>query len=115
MIDNLGVHSIRVRSAMKFLQEGWHPIKVRYNDSIGGAYLRLWWRLPSGNEEKIRPQFLKATGLWGQFTTRLKVLELFTSAPEAEPLIKKVYVPGGVALVVAIVRVVVLPVTGFWL
>lgn len=55
IVDNWGVHAVRVRKKTIFLKEGWHDFKIQYNDIGGGATLRFWWKR-AGDSESLIPQ-----------------------------------------------------------
>ncbi len=58
VIDNGGNHPLMIKSAKKTLPEGWHRIRVEYDNEWGVGTLRLWWKLRSG-EEVIPQKFLR--------------------------------------------------------
>ncbi len=53
VVEQLKKHPLRVRSGRISLEAGWHPVSVRYFNSTGDAALRLWWKLPGRDEEKM--------------------------------------------------------------
>ena len=59
VIDNGGVHALRVRSHEKHFEQGWHDIKIDYQDIGGGSALQFWWRRPSGVEENVSGNYLE--------------------------------------------------------
>lgn len=59
LINNGGEHADRIKSGKKNVEAGWHPLRVRFFDSGGGASVRLWWTPPGGQEEKIAPRFFR--------------------------------------------------------
>lgn len=59
LIDNLGIHPVRVARASARFGEGWHPVRIEYSDVGGEAFLKLWWKRPSGKTEPIQNSFLR--------------------------------------------------------
>lgn len=44
VIDNTGIHALRLRDGVKVLSRGRHAFRVDYADVGGGAEVRLWWK-----------------------------------------------------------------------
>jgi len=59
LINNLGEHSEKTKSVAVKQAAGWYPIRIRFYDAGGSASMRFWWKLPSGQEERIPPSDLK--------------------------------------------------------
>jgi hypothetical protein len=59
VVDNLGLHSLSVRSGDAVLEAGWHPFRLRYQDMGGGAMLRLWWQPPATGPQPLPPEALR--------------------------------------------------------
>ncbi len=49
IVDNDGDHTLRERSGVAFLQQGWHQLRLFYFNSSGEAGLRVWYA-PLGRE-----------------------------------------------------------------
>lgn len=61
IIENMGIHEVRVRSHRAHYNKDVYPIKIEYHDAGGGAYLKLWWKTPSGREELIQSPALRGS------------------------------------------------------
>lgn len=48
LVDNSGKHPRRTRGEDVFVERGWIPIRIEYENANGGGYFDLRWRLPSG-------------------------------------------------------------------
>jgi hypothetical protein len=52
-IDNGGYHAYVERSTTLTLEQGFHPVKIRYMQGIGFAYLNLFWTRPGHSQEPL--------------------------------------------------------------
>ncbi len=59
VVDNSGQHGAEYREGGVTLDEGWHDIKVLYNDLGGSRAMELWWRPPHGTKTLIASQYLR--------------------------------------------------------
>jgi uncharacterized protein (TIGR03663 family) len=59
LLNNLGPHSDRTVSGKMSFKQGWHPLRLRYNDIGGSGVLHLWWQLPGREEENIPAENFK--------------------------------------------------------
>jgi hexosaminidase len=53
VVDNGGNHSAIRRDGMVALKKGWHPITVKFHEAGGGSELTVWYKAPSGEEQKL--------------------------------------------------------------
>ncbi|HTL46543.1 MAG TPA: PA14 domain-containing protein [Verrucomicrobiae bacterium] len=59
VVDNGGDHSLRIKYGKKYLEQGWHPLRLRYHDDWGVSYLSCWWKPALGKEEMIPAELLR--------------------------------------------------------
>jgi alpha-1,2-mannosyltransferase len=63
VVDNRGMHGLQERTGTLELDQGFHPITIRYMQGVGAAAFRTSWTPPGGSRERLSraPLFLKAS------------------------------------------------------
>ncbi len=62
VIDNDGLHGMKVKQGTIRLQAGEHPFVLTYFDNGGGDGLQLLWSGPGFGKQKIRPEYFSIPG-----------------------------------------------------
>lgn len=63
VVDNMGDHPEKIKSAPHRFEKGWHDIRIRFYDIGGAAVIRFWWKRPGGGQEKIHPRYFRPEAL----------------------------------------------------